>query len=261
MGILTAGIYQFDIMRGEVDANIRRVLRGISRLSDQGADLAVLPEMFSSSFDYPALSEHARKTPEIIELLSKAATAKSLAIAGSLPEADAGAIYNTLYIIGKDGDIAGKYRKAHLFSMIGEDKNLEAGTSAVVCETGSRRFGLMICYDLRFPEICRTLALKGAEVVIVSAQWPAARIDHWDTLLRARAIENQLFVVAANRYGQEGNLIYPGHSQMISPQGEVIAMSASPESATTARLDLTEIQKFRKQFDCLSERAPSIYEL
>lgn len=261
MSILTAGIYQFDIMPGEVAANISSALAGISRLSDQGADLALLPEMFSSSFDYPALSEHARKTPEIIELLSKAATVKSIIIAGSLPEADGGALYNTLYVIGKDGEIAGKYRKAHLFSIIDEDKNLEAGTSAVVCETDGRRFGLMICYDLRFPEICRTLALKGAEIIIVSAQWPAPRIHHWDVLLRARAIENQLFVVAANRYGQEGELTFTGHSQMISPQGEVLAMSASPESAPTARLDLTEIQNFRNQFDCLSERVPSVYEL
>jgi len=260
MRVLTAGIYQFDIRQGAVDTNVQSALEGISRLSDQGVDLAVLPEMFSSSFDYPALSEHAQKTPGIIEILAKTAADKSVVIAGSLPEAHAGGIYNTLYVIDKNGEMAGRYRKTHLFSLIAEDKNLEPGRSAVVCDTIGGRLGLMICYDLRFPELCRTLALKGAEVVIVCAQWPAARIAHWDTLLRARAIENQLFVVAANRFGQEGRLMFTGHSQVVSPQGEVLAMAASPDIALAARLDLTEIEKFRNQFNCLSDRVPGIYE-
>ena len=260
MRTLTAGIYQFDIRQGAVDANVQSALEGISRLSDQGADLAVLPEMFSSSFDYPALSEHAQKTPAIIDTLSKSAADKSFVVAGSLPELDGGKIYNTLYVIGKNGEVAGKYRKAHLFALIDEDQNLAPGRAAVICEAGGWRLGLMICYDLRFPELCRTLALKGAAIVIVSAQWPAARIDHWDTLLRARAIENQLFMVAANRYSREGDLIFNGHSQVVSPQGEVLAMSASPDSALAARLDLAAIENFRHRFNCLSDRVPDVYE-
>lgn len=258
---LSAGIFQFDVRCGEVDKNVRTAFEGISQLSDQGAELLVLPEMWSSGFDYPALARHAEKTPEILERLSKTAARKAIIIAGSLPEAEAEKIYNSLYVIDNNGEIAGKYRKVHLFPPIEEDKYLCAGDRTHVCQTHAGRLGLMICYDLRFPEFCRSLAVKGAEIVIVSAQWPSSRIHHWDVLVQARAIENQLFLIAANRHGKEGDLIFNGHSQIVSPAGEVLTKSVSPDTTITASIDIKEIETVRNQFNCLEQRIPSVYDL
>ena len=258
---IVAGICQFDIQLGAVDANIKRAFKGIHQLNDQGASLLVLPEMWSCGFDYPGLATHAAKTPKILDDLARIASDNELIIAGSLPEANGSGIYNTLFVIDSQGKITGKYRKTHLFPLINEDRHFCAGNRPVVCQTDAGRLGLMICYDLRFPEFCRSLALGGAEIVIVCAQWPASRIHHWDILLQARAIENQLFVIAANRTGLDEDLIFNGHSQVVSPTGEVLAMAGNHESTATALTDLEEIDRFRNQFNCLEQRMPSAYEL
>ena len=117
----------------------------------------------------------------------------------------------------------------------------------------------MTCYDLRFPELCRSLALAGARMVIVSAQWPGSRIAHWDTLLAARAIENQIFMAASNRVGKDGDLTFNGHSQILSPNGEVLARIIDQTAETTAQINFSEIDMIRKRFDCLKERVPAAY--
>src|SRR6056297_57647 len=261
MSILSAGIYQCDVIRGDGDKNVQTAFNGISRLIRQGAELLVLPEMWSSGFDYSALAKHAARTPEILAALSGTAAKNAVIIAGSLPEADGEKIYNTLYVVDKKGEIAGKYRKTHLFPLIEEDKYFCGGDRPVVCETDCGRLGLMTCYDLRFPEFCRSLAIKGAEIVVISAQWPASRIHLWDTLLAARAIENQLFLVAANRYGAEDGLAFNGHSQIVSPTGEVLFLAASADMTAAASIDLKEIERFRSQFNCLGQRIPAVYGL
>jgi len=117
----------------------------------------------------------------------------------------------------------------------------------------------MICYDLRFPELCRSLALAGARLVIVSAQWPDVRIHHWDTLLKARAIENQIFVAASNRVGKDQGLSFNGHSQIISPDGKTLVKIIDKTDAAAAEIHFHEIDIIRKRFNCLTERQPSIY--
>ena len=117
----------------------------------------------------------------------------------------------------------------------------------------------MICYDLRFPEICRSLALKGARIVLVCAQWPEARIAHWNVLLQARAIENQLFIVAANRTGRDAALSFPGHSQIISPFGEILAKTISPKDEVSSEINFKDIDAFRNHFNCIAERMPDAY--
>ncbi len=256
-----AGILQLDIQKGEADLNLKNALRGIHRLSEKGADLAVLPEMWSCGFDYPHLGMHAKKTPEILDTLSGLAKKSGLMIAGSLPEEDQGNIYNTLYLMDKNGSLSGSYRKIHLFEPNQEKLYFQPGDHAQVCETSAGPVGLMTCFDLRFPELCRFLALDGARMVIISAQWPQSRIQHWDILLQARAIENQIFIVAANSWGRDDQLKFPGHSQIISPTGERLAYLEDAEAETTATLEFINIFNARKQFDCLLERVPSAYGL
>jgi predicted amidohydrolase len=257
---ITAGVWQFDIRPGDVDGNLKNACGGIDRLAVAGADLAVLPEMFSCGFDYPHLLAHAEKTPAVLETLSRLAQRYGMVIAGSLPEASGSEVFNCLYVIDADGRQAAAYRKIHLFPPILEDHYLRAGQEACVCETAAGRLGLLTCFDLRFPELARSLALQGAQILAVSAQWPKTRIMHWDVLLRARAIENQVFVVAANRYGEDPDLFFNGHSRIISPAGEERAVIAAPNAFATAFLDFAEIREARSRFNCLTSLVPQAYE-
>jgi predicted amidohydrolase len=148
----------------------------------------------------------------------------------------------------------------HLFSPTKEDRFFLPGREAVVAKTSLGTVGLMICYDLRFPEMCRSLVLKGAQVVAVVAQWPAVRIAHWDILLRARAIENQVYIVGVNRCGKDGDLDYGGHSRIVSPWGEVLARTGKRAATVAATIDLDQVEKIRKKIPCLKERVPEVYD-
>jgi len=256
---LKAGLIQFDIKLGDVESNLEAAFQGIDSLGAGKANIAVLPEMWSCGFDNQKLTVHAEKTGAIIDRLSQAASRYNMIIAGSLPESSGNNIYNTMYVIDRNGDIAGTYRKIHLFSLTGEDKYFSAGNKAVVCETSIGPVELMICYDLRFPELCRSLALSQAILVIVSAQWPIGRIRHWNILLQARAIENQLFLVAANRCGKDNDIKYGGNSQLVSPTGHVLAVAENKKRIITAKLNFSESIEFRNKIPCFKERAPGAY--
>ncbi len=258
---LKAGVVQFDVKLGDLDSNLAPALEGIGFLGSQNADIAVLPEMWTCGFDNENLAAHAQKTPAILEKLSETARQQNIMIAGSVPEASGDDIFNTLWLIDKDGSVAGAYRKVHLFSLTGEEKYFRAGNQHMVCQTSAGPVGLMICYDIRFPELCRTLALKGALVVLVSAQWPLVRISRWNTLVSARAIENQIFMVAANRCGTENGLEFGGHSQIVSPLGNVLARGDTNTRALCASLDFQELETCRNEIPSLEERIPEAYEL
>jgi omega-amidase len=119
---------------------------------------------------------------------------------------------------------------------------------------------VMICYDIRFPELARTLALDGAKILFVPAEWPHPRLHHWRTLLMARAIENQMFVVSCNRVGTSGSTHFFGHSLIIDPWGEIIAEGAEHEEIITAALDLTEVDKVRGRIPVFEDRRPELYK-
>jgi predicted amidohydrolase len=203
----------------------------------------------------------AERTPSIVERLREFALSSGMVLVGSLPEAAGSNIYNTNYVIDADGKIAGSYRKIHLFSLHGEDRHFAAGDRTIVVPTAVGKLGIMTCYDLRFPELARRLALDGADILCLSAQWPVSRIEHWSLLLRARAIENQLFAIGCNGCGQEGKLQYAGRSAIISPSGAVLAESGSTEAAVSAIVDLDEIRAARELIGCFADRAPHLYGL
>jgi omega-amidase len=257
---IKAGIVQFDVQRGHVQANVDTMKRRILGLADKGAQLVLLPEMCSTGFVHSRLSTLARTTPEVIEELTALAKVKKLVMIGSFPEKKGDRIFNTAYVIDRDGSVLNGYRKVHLFSPTGEHRVFQGGGKAVVSQTSLGPIGLMICYDLRFPELCRALCLKGARLIAVPAQWPAARVQHWDVLLKARAIENQLFVMGANRCGRDPGLEYGGHSCIISPRGEVLAKAGRRAVSLMATMDFDVIEKTRNQIPCLHERVPEAYD-
>jgi predicted amidohydrolase len=201
----------------------------------------------------------AKKTPAILERISKIARDKQMVIVGSLPEAAGQSIFNTSYLVDSTGEIVGTYHKVHLFSHYNEHKHFAAGTSARVYSTSIGMIGMMICYDLRFPELGRRMALDGAEIICVSALWPSVRIEHWSLLLRARANENQLFVIGCNGCGTEGQNTWGGSSAIISPLARVIVGAGPDEQAICGALKEREMIEFREAIPCFDERVPAAY--
>jgi len=256
---VAVGCCQFELIPGDVDENLAGVERIVRESAGDGMRLLVFPEMWSCSFPFPALGAMAERTPTIVENLRKWARDYGIVLVGSLPEEDRGSIYNASYVVDSTGEISGKYRKIHRFSFCGEDRYFGRGTKPLVCSTGVGKLGIMICYDLRFPELARRLALDGAEILCVSALWPVERIDHWSLLLRSRAVENQMFVVGCNGCGREGKLQYGGRSAVVSPTGTVLAEAGCGAERLTAGLKMEELAAFRKHITCFADRLPGAY--
>lgn len=254
-----AGIVQFDVKAGQIETNVKTLLGHLEGLAAENVSLAVLPEMFSCSFDNENLYTHSTYTDSIVERLSSFAEENQMAIAGTLPEREKERIYNTMVFIDRDGKVKAKYRKLHLFRLTGEHDYYTPGNAVVMADTSFGRVGLMICYDVRFPELARSLFLKGAHLILVSAQWPEPRQEHWKTLVRARAIENQLFMVCSNRTGQEDDLGFPGGSLIIDPLGEILADGGRTDRAMSAMIDPGQVERVRTQIPCMTDRRPEIY--
>ncbi len=255
--LLCASI-QFNITLGYIDANLDTATAALQRVAQRGARLAVLPEMWSCGYDYRNLPELAKETPRVLEEIQEECLKLDLVTVGSLPELKDGTIYNTAYVIDK-GEIVGSYRKLHLFSTMREDQFLGAGDRSFVVDTSVGKLGVAICYDLRFPELFRKLALEGAEIICLPAEWPKPRQEHWKTLLRARAIENQLFVIAANCCGVQGKLDFTGLSQLISPLGNVLQIAGEENIELVAKFDFSEMEQYREKIDILNDRRADIY--
>ena len=176
---------QFNIRLGDVDANVEYAREALARVAAQGCQLAVLPEMWSTGYDYRHLNELAKRTPEVVEEMGRLSADYGMVLVGSLPEPDGDKVCNTAYVMDR-GELAGKYRKIHLFSLMNEDRSFTGGDSWLVADTSLGRIGVFICYDLRFPELARRLAVEGAEILVVPGEWPKPRDEHWRALLRAR---------------------------------------------------------------------------
>jgi omega-amidase len=249
---------QFNIALGDIDKNLAHVTATLRRLALEGVELAVLPEMWSCGFAYKELNALAKRTPELVAELSRLSAELSMVIVGSLPEPHGDKVYNTAYVLDR-GSVAGSYRKLHLFSLMGEDRSLDSGDAVLVAQTSLGKIGVMICYDLRFPELARKLAIEGAEIIVVPGEWPKPREEHWRTLLRARAIENQLFVIAANCCGVVGKLDFFGQSMVIGPKGEVLAEAGYESSEPAAVIDPLEMLRWRESITCFQDRRPDCY--
>lgn len=253
-----AAAIQFNIALGDVQANLEQAVAGLRRAREKGARLAVLPEMWSTGYAYRHLTELAEETPQVVEALKQQTAELQMVVVGSLPEKQDGRIYNTAYVIDHGGE-AGSYRKLHLFSTMREDRFLAAGDKTLVVPTAVGRIGVATCYDLRFPELFRKLALDGAEILCLPAEWPKPRQEHWRTLLRARAIENQVFVAAANCCGWQGKLDFFGMSLLIAPRGEILAEGGEVADELVAEFDFAELNDYRAQIPVYQERRADIY--
>ncbi len=260
-----AGVVQFDVKNGQIENNLKIAFAHLAQLASDNISLAVLPEMFTCSFDNTNLREHAKYTDMVVEKLSLFAKEHQMAIVGTLPEikiekeSDKNLIYNTMIFIDSDGQVKGKYQKLHLFRLTGEHLYYSSGNKVVTVDTNFGKIGLMTCYDLRFPELARKLFLQGAKIIVVSAQWPEPRIEHWKTLIKARAIENQLFMVCSNRTGIDESLQFSGMSMIVDPLGNILADAGKKSSSAFADIDMKLLEKSRKLIPCGTDRRHDIY--
>jgi len=250
---------------------LRRVVDLVA--SQKGADLIVLPELWASGYYY--YSEwHDRSETLVGTTVSAIAEAARAAGAyvhlGSVleREPDRGSaqsstanrgLWNTSVVVAPDGSTVAKYRKIHPFGFgEGEPTLIDAGTELVAATidrpAASVTVGLATCYDLRFPELFRELTSSGSALFTIPAAWPAARREHWQLLGRARAIENQAFVVQCNTGGTHGGVTLDGHSQIVSPRGDILASAGVGEEVLAADLDLDDLAEYRRTFPVLADR-------
>jgi omega-amidase len=233
---------QLDIVWEDKAANLTKVRRLLSNAQPKPGTLVVLPEMFATGFTMNlALAED---TGESIAHLAQEFHMQVLA--GIVRNRR-----NEAVLFDAQGREVARYAKMHPFKFAGE--TAEPGIEPVVVDCGEFKLAPTVCYDLRFPELFRDCVKRGANLFAVIANWPTPRLDHWLTLLKARAIENQSYVIGINRCGRDPSVEYPGHSQIISPRGEVLADAGEGEGVVRAELDLTELQTYRQNFPALQD--------
>ena len=260
MPTLRLSLGQMDIALGNVDANFERVREWTAEAAQHGSSLVVFPELWSTGYDLENWRKYASPLGEgMFAELSDLAQEFKIGIAGSILEARNGKAYNTMALFDTEGKQQAVYRKAHLFRLMAEDKWLAPGEESVVANAAWGPTGLGICYDLRFPELFRKYALSGAKMVILPAEWPSRRTAHWQTLIRARAIENQMFVVAVNRVGESNGEHFDGRSAVVDPWGEAVVEGGGDPALLHAGIDLALVDDVRKRISVFEDRRPDVY--
>jgi len=268
--MLTIALAQMDIAIGQPEANLARVRDFAAQAQEAGADLLLLPELWLHGYDLERAEKWAAPLGEGgFAHMAALAREFGLYLAGSLLEqhadTDSGepgrAVSNTAVLYAPDGTLLGAYRKVHLFRLMQEHRYLVPGDHATLCPTPWGPVGLAICYDLRFPELFRAMALAGAILFLVPAQWPVRRIEAWLLLARARAVENELIVAACNRVGNDGQVIFPGRSCLVDPWGNALAEGDDQERLLVAQVNLREVRKARRYLTVYQDRRPDAYHV
>lgn len=253
---------QMNIIASDLTANVSTAARLIAQAAETKPDLILLPELFSSGFDLPNAYQQASSLDQgAFAFLAESARKYHCFLAGSALESSPQGIYNTLAVYTPSGNLAGTYRKIHLFHPMQEDAYLQPGNEVCIIPTSIGNLGLAICYDLRYPELFRCLALRGADCILLSAEWPLSRIEHWRILLQARAIENQLFFVAANCLGINNTSPFGGHSAILDPFGSHLVQAETQECVISAQINLPAIHKARRLFSTTAEARTDLFPL
>lgn len=262
-------ILQMDVKMAQNFANCEqnfiRARELIDRALKRGADIAVLPEAFNTGFcvqNFKRLADVGAVRTK--ELLSEISQKNGSVLIGGAINSKQDKIYNSAFVYQNGAEIL-RYDKIHAFSLARENEIVSGGDRLGICEVKFKnravKIGVAVCYDLRFCEIFRALALRGAQVVFVIAQFAQSRIEHFITLARARAIENQIFICAVNGCGDAGQgESFGGNSMLIGPGGEIVARLGKKEAVKIARADLNEILKFRAKMNLLKDMKPEIYK-
>jgi len=265
---LIVSMAQMEVLVSEPAKNLERGEAWIAEAAKRGSDLICFPEMWTTGFNWAANRRMAQEHEKIIERIAEMASRYHIWINGSmLALNEEGKIANTSILFNPSGQTVGIYRKTHLFSYMHENEHMTAGLSLCIAETPWGPIGLSICYDIRFPELFRTYALKGVKMVLSPMAFPYPRLEHWKILVRARAIENQMYMIGTNQvgtedFGPDGLVTYFGSSVIVDPWGEtVIEAGNTSEALLTVAIDMDHVDKIRGRMKVFEDRRPELYDL
>ncbi len=232
------------------------------RVAAQSSDVVVLPETWNTGF-FPKNSirtyadKNGSRTKELFSRISKEYGVNI--VGGSITEEKDGNVYNTCYIYNEKGECVDFYSKTHLFSHMDENLFYTAGNRSSVFEIAGIKAAVVICYDMRFPELSRKLALEGAELLFAVSQWPTERTEILEALARGRAAENQMFVAVCNSCGSMNGTVYGGNSLICDPFGRLICKSGGTEEIIYADIDIEKVRSLRESFNVFSDRREELY--
>lgn len=255
-------LIQMNMKAGDTEYNFCHAKELLIEAAQESPDVIVLPETWNTGF-FPKenLSElcdcNAIRTKALLEEISK--NYGVAIVGGSVVENKEGKIFNTCYVYNEQGKEIAFYSKTHLFSPMDEDKYFEKGNSLCVFSIKGVKCAVCICYDVRFPELIRKLALEDIKVLFVPMQWPDNRITQMEILTKARAVENQMFTVACNSCGSFGGTVFGGNSVICSPAGENILKTGCTEEIKTAGIDFTVSEELKNFMDVFKDRREDIY--
>lgn len=260
---MLASCAQIDLEVGDVAANVRKLRDYALRARDAGCEMIVFPEMSDTTCDMAAARQYGGSwNGGAFAELREIARDASLCIVCGLSERDGDRLYNAVAVIDANGELVARYRKTHLITTepFSEDRVFTPGDSLTMFDLGGITFGVMVCYDLRFPEVARHYATRGASAIVMPSAWPLSRIAHWRTLVAARAIENQLYMACANRTGTDNGVQFGGASCIVDPWGEMVATgSESDEQTVTGSIDPQRVREIREYMPVFRHRRPELY--
>ncbi len=254
---MKTAVAQIRCQPGNIEANCARITDLAGQARSNQCDLIVFPEMTDTGYEMSAIRKTASPWPGLpYDTARSAAKDSSIHLICGLSEREDERIYNSLAVFDPEGNLIGKYRKTHLLPLnpINENRYLTPGNLLATVQIGDMKWGLLICYDLRFPEASRQLIINGAEGLVICAAWPFPRQSHWEILTQARAIENQCYVIAANRIGTDGPLTFCGSSRIINPDGTVAASaSQNQEKLIMAEISPQKVSSLRVNMPFIEE--------
>ena len=247
-------LLQLQVLEKNKAANVAHALELLESTASQH-DLVVMPEVWTTGYSLGHLQTEAElpESPLIAKLQQIAREKHCHILAGSIPMQREGKVYNTSLAIANDGSIVNNYAKVHLFGLFHEERFFAPGDNFNAFDLGDVRCGSTICYDLRFPELFRHLALQGAQIIFCPAEWPIVRGEAWRLLVQARALENHLFIVAVNCTGTFKKDTFYGHSMVVAPSGKIIAEAGMDEEVVSCEIDLKAIDEVRACINVLKD--------
>lgn len=254
---MKTALCQFEIIFEEKEQNLQRAKQMIAAAAENRAQIIFFPEMSFTGFSM-RVSVTGESNGETLRRMQQYAQESGIAVGFGWVRKKGKKGENHYTVVDETGAVLADYIKIHPFSYSGEDQYFEAGSKTAVFTCGGIRFGLFICYDLRFPEIFRAVTAE-AEALVVAANWPAQRAAHWNKLLEARALENQSWVLGINCVGDQQGLHYNGSSRAVSPEGETAAFLVDREGLVFCDIQ-DEAAQFRRSFPTLQDRRNALYK-
>ena len=255
---MVIGICQTDIVFENKEHNLAVAEQCISACKEKGATLVLFPEMSMTGFTMEPEKVYEEENGITYRTMADYAGRYRVKIGYGYVSRKNDGFYNTYVIMDEKGTVICSYDKIHPFSYAGEDQHYKKGDRLAFCEIEGITICPLICYDLRFPELF-TVAAKKADLITVAANFGGPRDEHWQTLLKARAMENQVFVAGINRVGEDNATYYKGHSMVVGPRGNVIHMVDEKEGISIADINKEEITEYKKEFPVYLDRRPEIY--